>query len=72
MVENFHIKERMEVFRFDGQHVGIVDAIEGERIKLTKSSSEDHLHHYLQLRSVERVVDNRVYLQAGTEIPMGV
>jgi hypothetical protein len=33
------IKEHMEVVGSDGQHVGTVDGVEDDRIKLTKSDS---------------------------------
>ena len=47
------IREHMEVIGADGVHVGTVDRIEGDRIKLTTADSgegrhEGH-HHYLPL-----------------------
>ena len=57
------IKEHMEVSGSDGQHVGTVDGIEGDRIKLTKSDASDDQHHYIDLSHVDRVEDNRVYLK---------
>jgi hypothetical protein len=45
------IKENMEVIGADGVHVGTVDRMEGDRIKLKKSDSfgkhEGH-HHYIE------------------------
>jgi hypothetical protein len=38
------IKERMEVIGADGVHVGTVDKIEGNRIKLTKKDSGEGSH----------------------------
>ena len=44
------IKEHMEVIGADGVHIGTVDKIEGDRIKLTKKDNppghEGH-HHYV-------------------------
>ena len=34
------IKEHMEVVGSDGKHVGIVDKLEGERLKLTHHDSQ--------------------------------
>ena len=50
------IREHMEVLGSDGSHVGIVDAVEGGRIKLTR---EDALaggkHHFVDLDQVTAV-----------------
>jgi hypothetical protein len=56
------IKEHMEVVGSDGQHVGTVDGVEGDRIKLTKSDSGDHQHHFLEKRLVSGVEGNKVKL----------
>ena len=39
-----HIKERMEVIGADGVHVGTVDRVENNRIKLTKADSGEGRH----------------------------
>jgi hypothetical protein len=45
------IKEHMEVIGADGVHVGTVDRIEGNRIKLTEKDSGEgshkRHHHYI-------------------------
>ena len=38
------IKEHMEVIGADGVHVGTVDRVEGNRIKLTKKDSGEGSH----------------------------
>jgi hypothetical protein len=58
------IEKHMEVRAADGSHVGTVDGIEGDRIKLTRNDSPDGEHHYVGLGSVERV-DEHVHLSAG-------
>ncbi|TIR46640.1 MAG: DUF2171 domain-containing protein, partial [Mesorhizobium sp.] len=50
------IREHMEVVGADGVHVGTVDKVEGQRIKLTKADSgmgshKGH-HHYVPLALV--------------------
>lgn len=52
-----HIKEHMEVVGADGQHVGIVDALEGkERIKLASADPKSGgRHHFIPCGWVTRV-----------------
>ena len=43
------IREHMEVIGADGVHLGTVDRVEGDRIKLTKADSgagSDESHHH--------------------------
>ncbi len=59
------IREHMEVVGKDGAHVGTVDRIEGDRIKLTKQDDPDGTgqhHHFLPVSAVESVNDNQVRL----------
>lgn len=64
MAEASRISAHMEVRAADGSRVGIVDGVEGERIKLTRKDSPDGEHHYVELAAVERV-DEQVHLAAG-------
>jgi hypothetical protein len=68
------IKEHMEVIGADGVHVGTVDKVEGDRIKLTKRDSgaevsegtgshEGH-HHYISGGLVAGVEGDKVRLSA--------
>ena len=63
------IQEHAEIIGSDGIHVGTVDSVEGNRIKLTKSDSppghEDH-HHFLALDTVDTVQNNRVHLSISS------
>ena len=59
------IQEHMEVVGSDGQHVGTVDHLDGDRIKLTKKDDPDgsgQHHHYLAIGLVAAVEGNRVKL----------
>jgi hypothetical protein len=62
------IKERMEVIGADGVHVGTVDKVEGNRIKLTKKDSGEGSHkghhHYIDRGLVAGVEGNMVRLSA--------
>ncbi|MDT9598181.1 DUF2171 domain-containing protein [Sphingosinicella rhizophila] len=72
MVDRNDIKEHMEVIGADGVHVGTVDHVNGDRIKLTKADSgqgshEGH-HHYISLGLVAEVEDDRVRLSANGDV----
>ncbi len=67
MVEASSIQKHMEVRGPDGSHVGTVDGVEGDRIKLTRNDSPDGEHHYVGLDSVERV-DEHVHLADGASM----
>ncbi len=71
MLEKLRIKEHMEVADANGTHVGTVDEVEDERIKLTRSDSSDNMHHYLPLDAVDKIDDNSIYLKQGTAMPRG-
>ena len=58
------IGEHMEVVGSCGHHVGTVDHVDGERIKLTRGDDPDggvH-HHYLPLSAVASVEKGKVVL----------
>ena len=62
------IKEHMEVIGADGVHIGTVDKVEGNRIKLTKKDSGEgghkgH-HHFVDRSLVAEVEGNKVRLSA--------
>lgn len=62
------IKEHMEIIGADGVHVGTVDKLEGDRIKLTKADSGEGSHkghhHYLSTGLVAEVEGQTVRLSA--------
>lgn len=62
MAENRGIREHMEVVGSDGLHIGTVDHVEGDRIKLTARDSNDRRHHYIPLNDVTRV-DEHVHVK---------
>jgi len=55
------INEHMEVIGSDGAHVGTVDRVEGERIKLTKADGETE-HRYISALLVQDIRGNAVTL----------
>jgi hypothetical protein len=55
------IKEHMEVVGSCGNKLGVVDHLDGDRIKLTRNDSPDGQHHFIPSSWVSRV-DSRVHL----------
>lgn len=52
------VQEHMEVVGSDGQHVGTVDKVRGDRILLTKNDADAHgRHHSIPSRWIETVDD---------------
>jgi outer membrane protein OmpA-like peptidoglycan-associated protein len=62
MVDRSQIRQHMNVLASDGQRLGTVDEIEGDRIKLTKDSSPDGQHHYAAIADVARVDGDTLHL----------
>jgi hypothetical protein len=68
MISASQISEHMEVKGSDGKHVGTVDHMEGNRIKLTKSDpASGGQHHYLDLNMVEEIKDGAVCLNKSAD-----
>jgi hypothetical protein len=63
MIDPAKIAEHMEVLGSDGEHVGTVDKIEGQRIKLTRNEpAAGGEHRYLHLDMVAAVENGKVRL----------
>ena len=66
------IKEHMEVIGADGVHVGTVDRVDGNRIKLTKKDSGEGSHkghhHYIDKGLVAGIEGNKVRLSAKGDV----
>jgi hypothetical protein len=65
MVRADQIKQHMEIVGNDGQHVGIVDRVEHDELRISKTDPPDRLHHFLPLANVE-YVDDRVHLNRSS------
>ncbi|WP_441241555.1 DUF2171 domain-containing protein [Tardiphaga sp. 768_D3_N2_1] len=70
------IREHMEVIGADGVHVGTVDKVEGNRIKLTrKDSGEGHHkghHHFIDGGLIAEVEGNKVRLSANGDVAVAM
>jgi hypothetical protein len=66
------IKQHMEVIGADGVHVGTVDRVEGNRIKLTRADSGEGSHkghhHYIEGGLVAEVEGSKVRLSANGDV----
>ena len=65
-----NIREHMDVIGADGVHVGTVDGVDGDRIKLTKKDSGSHEghHHYISRGLVAGVEGEAVRLSANADV----
>lgn len=67
-----NIAEHMEVIGADGVHVGTVDRVEGNRIKLTRKDSGEGSHkghhHFIDKGLVADVEGNKVRLSAKAAV----
>ena len=72
MTDTSKIREHMEVIGADGVHVGTVDHIEGDRIKLTRKDSGEGAHrghhHYIPSSLIAEVEGNKVRLSANSDV----
>ena len=74
MVDKSEIKEQAEVIGADGVHLGTVDHLDGDRIKLTRKDSpqgpdgEGAKHHYIPLGLVAEVEGGKVRLSANADV----
>lgn len=62
------IKEHADVIGADGVHVGTVDHLQGDRIKLTRKDSSDQRHHYISTGLVADIEDGTVRLSANADV----
>jgi len=72
MVNATEIREHAEVIGADGVHVGTVDRVEGDRIKLTKADSGEGVHeghhHFVPLGLVADIEGDKVRLSANADV----
>ena len=72
MTDLNQIREHMEVIGADGVHVGTVDHVDGNRIKLTKADSGEGSHqghhHYISKGLIATVEGDQVRLSANADV----
>ena len=73
MADTSSIREHMKVVGADGVHLGTVDHVDGDRIKLTRDDSpqgpdgEGAKHHWIPLGLVAGVEGDTVWLSATAQ-----
>jgi hypothetical protein len=69
MADLSRIREHMEIIGADGVHLGTVDKVEGDRIKMIRADSGSHgdHHHFLSGGLVAAVEGNQVRLSANAD-----
>jgi hypothetical protein len=72
VTDTSRVKEHMEVIGADGVHIGTVDGIEGNRIKLTKRDSGQGSHrghhHYVPASLIAEIDGDKVRLSANADV----
>ena len=75
MADLSQIREHMEVIGADGVHLGTVDRVEDDRIKLVKADSgmahTDH-HHFIPGGLIAEVEGDQVRLSANADVVAGL
>jgi hypothetical protein len=70
-----NVREHMEVIGADGVHLGTVDRVDGDRIKLIRADSgvahQEH-HHYIPGGLVAGVEGEQVRLSANADVAAGL
>lgn len=75
MADLSQIREHMEIIGADGVHLGTVDRVEGERIKMTKKdsgSTHGEHHHYVPGGLIATVEGDQVRLSANADVAAGL
>ena len=67
-VDPMRIAEHMPVFSSDGEHLGTVDKVEGETIKLTKMDQPNGQHHSIPVSWVQQVDDHVHLARSGGQV----
>lgn len=65
------IRQHQEVVDQSGALVGTVDHVDGDRIKLTRSSSGDGQHHYIPLTQVAGIEGDKIRLSDRGDASFG-
>jgi hypothetical protein len=77
MANTSNIREHMEVIGADGVHIGTVDRVDGDRIKLIKADSGAEVegvdegarhHHYIPAGLIADVEGDQVRLSANADV----
>lgn len=65
------IRPHQDVVDQSGAHVGTVDHVDGDRIKLTRASGGDGEHHYIPLSQVAGIEGDKIRLSDRGDASFG-
>lgn len=65
MIDLSQIQKHAEIIGADGVHVGTVDSVHGDHLKLTKKDSADRHHHRIDTALIAGVENGVVRLSAN-------
>ncbi|HYZ62789.1 MAG TPA: DUF2171 domain-containing protein [Acetobacteraceae bacterium] len=68
MADLSKIPPHAEVIGADGVHVGTLDHVDGNRLKLTKRDSIDGRHHYVDAGLIADIEGDRIRLSANADV----
>lgn len=68
MADLSQIKRYAEVIGADGVHVGTVDHVSGDSLKLTRKDSSDGRHHFIDSSLIDDIEDGKVRLSANADV----
>jgi hypothetical protein len=63
MIDASQIKEQMNVKGSDGKHIGTVDRVEGNRVRVASGG----MYHFIDLAEVDAIKDGAVCLSKSAE-----
>jgi hypothetical protein len=62
------IQPNTEVIGADGVHVGTVDHVDGDRLKMTKKDSSDGRHHFIDGGLIASTEGGKIRLSANADV----
>ncbi len=72
MADLSQIQPHAEIIGADGVHVGTVDHVDQNRLKLTRDDSVDEQHHYIDAGLIAGVEDGVVRLSANADVAVSI
>ena len=68
MTDLAQIRPGAEIIGADGVHIGVLDHVDGGRLKLTKKDSVDGHHHYIDAGLIADTDNGKVRLSANAAV----
>ncbi len=68
MADLSQIQPHTDIIGADGVHVGTVDHVDGDRLKLTKKDSIDGRHHFIDGGLIAGIENGKIRLSANADV----